>query len=155
MNFAYAIQKAHDGSKVNNPDATMTSKSAIQWHRSTTGLKGADGEKPEYFTHRSNRNSPGQESCSLLTTDGNLPCIKPCNQTWRHWIDRATCHQYRRNTYLCRKERKEIVDLNYQFSRLKQLHDELLSLCIEAKKTEAQGCFNFAIDIYPHSVIPY
>ena len=52
MNFAYAIQKAHDGSKVNNPDATRASKSTLLWHRSITGIKGAHGEKPEYFTLR-------------------------------------------------------------------------------------------------------
>ncbi|KAN0070318.1 hypothetical protein V8E54_011899 [Elaphomyces granulatus] len=52
MNFAYAIQRAHDGSKVNNPDATMASKSTLLWHRSITGIKGAHGEKPEYFTLR-------------------------------------------------------------------------------------------------------
>jgi hypothetical protein len=50
MNFAYAIQKAHDGSRANNPDATRSSKSTLLWHRSITGIKGAHGEKPEYFT---------------------------------------------------------------------------------------------------------
>ena len=52
MNFAYAIQKAHDGSKTNNPDATKTSKSTLLWHRSITGIKGAHEDKPEYFTLR-------------------------------------------------------------------------------------------------------
>jgi hypothetical protein len=52
MNFAYAIQKAYDGSKTNNPDATKTSKSTLLWHRSITGIKGAHGDKPEYFTLR-------------------------------------------------------------------------------------------------------
>ena len=52
MNFAWAIQKAHDGSKPNNPGATRTSKSTLLWHRSITGIKGAHGEKPEYFTLR-------------------------------------------------------------------------------------------------------
>jgi uncharacterized protein DUF6589 len=52
MNFAYAIQKAHDGSKTNNSGATKTSKSTLLWHRSITGIKGAHGDKPEYFTLR-------------------------------------------------------------------------------------------------------
>jgi hypothetical protein len=52
MNFAYAIQKAHNGSKANNPDATRSSKSTLLWHRPITGIKGAHGEKPEYFTLR-------------------------------------------------------------------------------------------------------
>ena len=52
MNFAYAIQKAHDGSKINNPGATKASKSTLIWHRSITGIKGAHGDKPEYFTLR-------------------------------------------------------------------------------------------------------
>ena len=52
MSFAYAIQKAYDGSKTNNPDATKTSKSTLLWHRSITGIKGAHGDKPEYFTLR-------------------------------------------------------------------------------------------------------
>ena len=51
MNFAYAIHKAHDGSKTNCPDVTKTSKSTLLWHRSITGIKGAHG-KPEYFTLR-------------------------------------------------------------------------------------------------------
>ena len=52
MNFAYAIHKAHDGSKTNCPDVTKTSKSTLLWHRSITGIKGAHGDKPEYFTLR-------------------------------------------------------------------------------------------------------
>ena len=52
MNFAYAIHKAHDGLKTNNPDAIKTSKSTLLWHRSIAGIKGAHGDKPEYFTLR-------------------------------------------------------------------------------------------------------